>query len=600
MGLRTLIVDLANETLEWTTTPDELVDQYLGGRGLGIRYLYDNLAPGVDPLGPDNIFTMWTSPILGTGPISMVKTCAVTKSPATGTILMSLMGGYFGPELRFAGADALIFKGIAKKPVYLMVQDGEAELRSAEHLWGKTTRETENTLAEELELKRMRVASIGQAGENKVAFASIMHGGDAFGRGGIGAVMGSKNLKAIVASGKARPEIADSERFRDIVKRKAQDYKDSVPINLFGPVGTTGHVDGLNLRRIYPARNFQDARFDDYELVNADTLYDNFVEKRVTCHACSVRCRRDAKIESGPFAGLQTEGPEYETLWGFSGNVGVNSLEPVLKANDLCLEYGLDTISAATVISFAMECFEEGILTTEDTGGLDLTFGNSDAMIDLLHLIARREGLGDVLAEGSRTAAERIGNGAEDYAMQVKGMELSGYDPRGAKGMALGYATSPRGGCHERGYLVREVLAAPPAVDQYAYAEKGEMVKVAQDEVAAKDSLGFCVLSSAATSFDDLAEMFSAATGMERSADDLREAGERTCNLERLFNLREGFSRTDDTLPKRFLRDGILGADGEIHTVDLERLLTDYYAARGWDEQGEPLPETLQRLGLEP
>ena len=600
MGFRTLIIDLANKTLDWTTTSGDLVDQYLGGRGLGIRYLYDNLVPGIDPLGPDNILTMWTSPILGTGPISMVKICAVTKSPATGTILMSLMGGYFGPELRFAGVDALIFKGVANKPLYLLVKNGEAELRSAEHLWGKTTRETETILQEELQFKKMYVASIGPAGENKVAFASIMHQGDAFGRGGIGAVMGSKNLKAIVASGKQRPEIADPERFRSVVKRVAQVYKESIPIQIFGATGTTEHVDGLNLRRIYPTHNFREGQYDDYELVNADAPYENFVEKRVTCHGCSVRCRREAMIQNGPYAGIYTEGPEYETLWGFSGNRGVNTLEPVIAANDLCLEYGMDTISTSTVISFAMECFEEGLLTTEDTAGLKLKFGNHEAMVEVLHLIARREGLGDILAEGSRKAAEMIGNGAEEFAMQVKWMELAGYDPRGAKGMALGYATSPRGACHERGYLVREVVAAPPPVDQYAYEEKGEMVKEAQDEVAVKDSLGFCVLSSAATSLDDLAEMLSAAREAERTADDLRKAGERICNLERLFNLREGFTRADDTLPKRFLKDAILGADRKSHTVDLDRLLTDYYAARGWDEEGRPLPETLRRLELEP
>lgn len=599
MTMRTLIVDLTQESLEWTTTPDELVRDYLGGRGLGVRYLYDHLGAGTDPLGPDNILTMWTSPILGAGPISMVKICAVTKSPATNTILMSLMGGQFGPELRAAGADALIFKGVAGHPVFLAIEGGEASLRPAEHLWGKTTRETAGILKQELGLRKLEVASIGQAGENLVTFASIMHGGDAFGRGGIGAVMGSKRLKAIAASGSRRPGIADPERFRNLVKRISKGYQESKPIELFGATGTTGHVDNLNLRRIYPTRNFRDGQYEDYELVDADRLYENFVTKRVTCRGCSVRCRREAEVQTGPYAGVHTEGPEYETLWGFSGNCGNNSLEAVIAANDICLEHGMDSISASAVISFAMECFEEGILSTEDTGGLALNFGNHAAMIQLLHLIARREGIGEILAQGSRRAAEIIGRGSADYAMQVKGLELAGYDPRTAKGMALGYATSPRGGCHERGYLVREVLGAPPPLDQYAYEGKGELVKEAQDQVAIKDSLGFCVLSSAGTTLDDMAAMFSAATGMERTVEDLMQAGERICNLERQFNLREGFTRADDTLPRRFIKEAIPGSDGKLHTVDLQRLLSEYYAARGWTDEGEPRQETLERLGLE-
>ena len=543
MGLRALVVDLKTQELEWTTISDDRVGRYLGGRGLGARYLYDHLAPGIDPLGPENVLTLWTSPILGAGPISMVKICAVSKSPVTGTILMSLMGGSFGPELRYAGADALIFKGVSDTPVYLLVKDGEAELRPAEHLWGQTTRETQRRLKAELQLTKLHVASIGPAGENRVAFASIMHGGDAFGRGGIGAVMGSKNLKAVAASGRERPRIVEAERFKGLVKRMGQAYKESVPIQMFGETGTTEHVVSLNLRRMYPTRNFREGHFEDYEAVSADALYENYVEKRVTCHGCSVRCRRAAKIDSGPYAGVQTEGPEYETLWGFGGNCGNSSLEAVIAANDACLEFGMDTISASTAVSFAMECYEQGVITSVDTGGLELKFGNHQAMVEILRRIAFREGLGDVRAEGPRRAAETIGKGAEAFAMHVKGLELAGYDPRGAKGMALGYATSPRGACHERGYLVREVLGAPPALDQYAYEGKGALVKAAQDEVAAKDSLGFCVLSSAGTSIEELAELFSAATGAKRSREDLLTAGERICNLERLFNLREGFTR---------------------------------------------------------
>lgn len=596
--MKILTVDLSSETLTRSQISRETLAAYLGGRGLGAEYLYHNLAPGADPLGPENILTFWTSPIIGTGSISMVKTCGVTKSPATGTILMSLMGGYFGPELRFAGTDGLIFRGKAERPVYLLIHNGDAVLRPADHLWGKTTRETEQTLKTELGLKKMQVASIGPAGEGLVSFASIMHGGDAMGRGGIGAVMGSKNLKAIVASGQLQPEIHHPDEYRQIIKRLAKTYKESMPLKLFGATGTTQHVNGLNSRAIYPTRNFQDRRFEDYQRVNAETLYKSYVSKRGTCHTCTVRCRRESILQDGPFGRVQTEGPEYETLWGFGGNCGNADLEGIIAANDLCLEYGLDTISTGMVISFAMECFEQGLITLEDTEGIALTFGNAQAMVAMIHKIARREGIGDLLARGTKRAAQQIGQGAEDFAMQVKGLELAGYDPRGAKGMGLGYATSPRGACHERGYLLGEVVGSDPGFDRYGDEGKGLLVKTTQDTVAVKDALGFCVLSSAGTSPQDLAELFSAATGIHHGVETLLLAGERICNLERLFNLREGLTRQDDNLPKRLLKEAILGTDGNQHTVDLERLLDDYYSARGWDHQGVPLPETLHRLDL--
>jgi len=592
-----LEVDLSQEKIEWKEVNQETLSAYLGGRGLGVKYLYDHLKPGIDPLGQENILSFWTSPIMGTGAISTVKTCGVTKSPATGTILMSLMGGYFGAEMRFAGVDGIVLKGTAEEPVYLFIKDGEAELRSASNLWGKTTRETERFLKDSLGLKKIQVASIGLAGENQIPFASIMHGGDAMGRGGIGAVMGSKRLKAVVVSGSRKPPLAEAQAFKQIVKRIASVYKNSEQIKLFGKTGTTHHVDGLNQRFLYPTRNYQTNHFETYQTVNASTLYKNFVTKRVTCFACTVRCRREAVLENSSYGNVQTEGPEYETLWSFGGNCGNTSLEAIIAANDLCLEYGLDTISTGMVISFAMECYEHGIITKEMADGLDLRFGNSDAIVEVVHKIAKREGLGALLAQGTKKAAEAIGNGAEVYAMQVKGLELAGYDPRGAKGMGLAYATSPRGGCHERGYTLEEILGLP-SVDRFTYQGKGAYVKEKQDGVAVKDALGFCVLSSAGTSFQDLADLFSASTGIETSESDLLEAGERICNLERLFNLREGFTRADDTLPERLIKEAVKGSDGQMHVVELDLLLDDYYAARGWDQDGIPLPETLERLGL--
>lgn len=596
--MNALIVDLSKGDLIQTKINPESVEYYLGGRGLGARYLYDNLPPNADPLGPENILGFWASPLMGTGAISMVKLCGVTKSPQTGTILMSLMGGSFGPQMRYAGYDALIFRGCSSHPVYLLINDGEAELRSAETLWGLSTRETTKTIEEELSLKRIQIASIGPGGENKVLYASIMHQGDAMGRGGIGAVMGSKNLKAIAASGNDKPFLSNPEGFNRAVKQIGKTYRESEAIKIFGVTGTTQHVDGLNLKRMYPTRNFQDGRFEDYEKINASELYDKFVKKRITCLGCAVRCRREAFLQEGADSGKTTEGPEYETLWSFGGNCGNPNLSSIIVANELCLEYGLDTISTGAVIAFAMECFEKGILTEEDTDGLDLSFGNHQSIIQLIHLIGKREGIGNILADGTKKAAYAIGNNADYYAMHVKGMELAGYEPRNAKGMALGYATSPRGGCHERGYLTAEAVGYPPGVDRLSYHGKGELVKNAQDTVTVKDSLSFCVLSSAATSMDDIAELFTNATGITKTSAILLEDGERINNLERLFNIREGFTRKDDNLPDRFVKEAIKDNKGNLQNVDVEMMLDLYYQARNWNNEGVPQVETLKRLHL--
>ena len=593
--MKILEVDLTNQSFSWKKVRDEMVSDYLGGRGLGARYLYEALPVGVDPLSPDNILSMWTSPLMSAGTLSMVKLCGVTKSPLTNTILMSLMGGNFGPYLRFAGADGLIFKGRSETPVYLLLSDGVPELKPAQHLWGKTTRETEEAIRGELDLKRLQIASIGPAGENGVLFASIMHGGDAMGRGGIGTVMGSKNLKAMAVSGRSKPEIQDRDRFQVVLKKVVGNYKESDALKEFGEIGSTRHVNGLNPKGIYPVKNFQAGEFPDYRLVNADVLNNQYMQKRFACFSCSIRCRRYTEVKAGSYAPVQTEGPEYETIWTFGGNCENKNIESIIAANDLCLEYGMDTISTGGAIGFAMECFEKGLINLKDTDGIDLHFGNHEAIVAMVHKIARREGLGDILSKGTKQAADLIGGNAADFAMQVKGLELAAYEPRRAKGMGLGYATSPRGGCHERGYLLSEIFG----IEQYSYEGKGAMVQRTQDTVAIKDALCFCAFASAGASVQDLAELFSAVTGWEKTEQSLMEIGERICNLERLFNLREGFTRSDDTLPKRFLKEPLPGPNGEPEVVDIDLLLDKYYQARGWTLDGVPLEPTLSRLGLD-
>jgi len=593
-----LIIDLNDNTKIKSSIDLTTLESYLGGRGLGAQYLYKNLKPKIDALSPDNILSFWTSPLIGSGALSMVKVTGMTKSPLTGTILMSLMGGYFGPAMRFAGVDNLVIKGRAKEPIYILLKNGDVEIRSAKHLWGLTTDETEKKLIEEYDNEKIQIASIGPAGENLVLFSSIMHSGHAMGRGGIGAVMGSKYLKAVVALGHNTPNISDSGRFKHIIKNIIGDYKENYALKMFGQTGTTYHVDGLNEKRIYPTHNFQENIFNDYQKINAESLYKNYVKHRHTCYACPVKCRRESATQYKDFGVLTTDGPEYETLWSFGGNCGNSSLESIIIANELCRRYGLDTISTGVVISFAMECFEKGLLSLQDTKGIHLNFGNSKAITEIIPLIANRQGIGNILAQGTHYAAERIGNGAYHFAMNVKGLELPGYDPRGAKGMGLGYATSPRGGCHERGYLLQEVAIDEPKGSRYLTDGKGELVKNTQDMVAVKDALGLCVLASSGTTIQNLAELFSASTGIEMSENRLLEAGERICNVERLFNNREGFTRKDDRLPERLLKEAVLDIDNNPQTVDSEIMLDDYYKARGWDNEGFPMKETLIRLGL--
>jgi aldehyde:ferredoxin oxidoreductase len=354
--MKALLVDLSKSTFKWARIQEESIGYYLGGRGLGARYLYDNLAPHTDAYSPDNILSFWNSPLIGTHAMSVVKLCGVTKSPTTGTILMSLMGGFAGAEMRAAGADALIITGKAQKPVYLLIKNGKASLHDASHLWGKFTSETDQILKKELKLKKVRILTIGPAGENRNACASILDGGNAMGRGGIGAVMGSKNLKAIAVSGERHPEIHDQERFTRYVKEITKRYLESQQIQLYGTMGTPSHVDGVNLARYFPTRNYQTNFFENFEKVNGSTLYERFVKNRATCFGCVVRCRRVCEINEGRYKGVRTEGPEYESLWALSGNCGNDSLEAVIAANSLCAEYGMDTISTGSAISFAMEC----------------------------------------------------------------------------------------------------------------------------------------------------------------------------------------------------------------------------------------------------
>ena len=593
-----LRIDLTQQKLREEEVDLSLIFRFLGGRGLGAKILFDELKPSTDPFSAENKLLFLAGPLIGTGAPWCVKYTVMTKSPLSETILMSLAGGFFGPALRGSGYDVLIIEGRSEEPVYLSIQDGKAELREASHLWGMTTEECQQSIKEELGTPRLEIACIGPAGERAVRMACIISGKRAAGRGGAGAVMGSKNLKAIAVHGKREVPLAEPEEFKERQMAIRKKVPEIDRLKVFGKYGTPKNLVLVHERGLFPTQNFQGGLFEGIDRVN-HLEQQKRVIRPVTCHDCPVACGNLTQAAEGPYKDITTEGPEYETFWAFGAGCGNTSIDAIIAADRLCDQLGLDTISTGNSIAFAMECVEKGLLK-EELEGLELAFGNHEAMVEMIRRIGYREGIGDLLAEGVRRASEKIDQGAQDFAMHVKGLELAAYDPRGAKGMGIEYATSPRGGCHERGLISRETFGAPPPIDPLSIEEKGAVAKETQDETAVLDALGVCVFPPHNDGMDmnELAQLVSCALGKSWTSEDLLETGERIWNLERLFNLREGFTRADDTLPARLLDEPMKEGPAKGHVVELQVLLQDYYKARHWDPNGVPTLEVLNTLGL--
>jgi aldehyde:ferredoxin oxidoreductase len=592
-------VNLTEKKIQRQEIDRSLILKFLGGRGVGGKILFDELKPSTEPLAPENKLLILAGPLVGTGAPWCVKYTAMTRSPLSGTILMSLAGGFFGPNLRFAGYDGLVIEGRAEEPSYLWIHDGKTELRAASHLWGKNTEYCQEAIRKELGDDRVQVACIGPAGEKAVRFASIISGKRAAGRGGAGAVLGSKNLKAIAVHGTRKVPIMEAERFEELQMAIRKKAGEADRLKIFGKFGTPKNLVIVNGRGLFPTRNFQGGVFDGIGQVNAEEQQRRVLRK-TTCHACPVACGNLTRAVEGPYEGIVTEGPEYETFWAFGAQCGNTCIDAIVAADRLCDQLGMDTISTGNTIAFAMECAERALISQKDLEGLDLRFGNHQAMVEMIRRVGYRQGLGNLLAEGVRRAAEHIGQGCEKFAMHVKGLELAAYDPRGAKGMGIAYATSPRGGCHERGLISRETFGAPPPIDPLSITGKGLAAKEAQDETAVLDSLGVCVFPPHNDGMDmkETASLFSFVVGKALNGQDLMTAGERIWNLERLFNLREGFARKDDTLPPRLLHEPMPAGPAKGNVVELDHLLQDYYRVREWDERGVPTPEKLAKLGL--
>ena len=609
---RILRVNLTSGDCSAEPLKREWAQAYLGQRGLGSKYLAEEIDPGVDPLSAENKLIIATGPLTATTAPTGGRSSAVTKGALTGAIAASNTGGMFGAELKMAGYDLLIVEGRAEHPVYVTIRDERVEIRSANQLWGKSVWETEPWLRRELQDPQVKVASIGRAGEVGVKYACIVNDMDrAFGRSGVGTVMGSKNLKAIAVRGTRGVEVNDPAAFRDAVARTMAVLQPNPVRQRFTNRGTHNMMDVTHQFGSLPTRNCRDVRFEGVESINADAVRvprrsdgKPSLQGNKACFACTIGCGRVATIDpesplvngQDPQGGdrgryqLPSGGLEYETAYAFGPMCGVDDLDAINYVNFLCNEQGMDPISLGVSIAAAMELFEEGAITADATGGLDLRFGNADALCRAAELTAFGEGIGADIGLGAERLCARYAR--PELSMTVKGQEFPGYDPRALKGMALAYATSNRGCCHMR---------ARPLLHDFANVTtegKAELVKTTQDLAGAIDSSGICMFTNVMFPPELLADMVDAACDGDWSLERMQEVGERVWNLERRFNLAAGFTRADDRLPVRTATEPAVGGAADGQVADIEQMLEEYYALRGWDEDGAPLSSTLERLQL--
>ena len=606
---RILRVDLTNGRISEQNLKEEECKMFLGGSGLATKYLFDEVPKGADPLGPDNELIFMTGPLTGTESPSAGRYCVVTKSPLTGFWGEANSGGSWGVYLKNSGFDGIVFRGISPKPVYLVIDDGKAELRDANNLWGRGVSETDRLIKEELG-EEFNVACIGIAGENLVRYAAIINDiHRAAGRCGVGMVMGSKRLKAVAVGGTQGIKIANKDVFNETSKRNYDLVNESMLKITLETYGTAMATDLINVRGGFPTRNWQTGVFPDIEKISGITLESTLLVDRKHCYACPISCCRVSVVKSGPYA-CKGEGPEYETIGAFGAMCALENLEAVTLAHNLCDDYGLDVISTGSTIAFAMECHEKGILTKADTDGLELKFGDADIVIQLIHRIAKREGIGDLLAEGTKRVAAKLDKGAERFAMHVKGLELPAYDPRAAKICGLAFATANRGGDHITAYIEGPAFIDIPFLcvedsriedSMVENPAEAKVVKDLEDALTVFDCVGTCKFMGMALAAEDWVDMIADCVGWEFSVNDFRRAGERVYNLARAFSVRDGLTRADDTLPRRLLEEPLPEGAAEGHKVEkLDQSLDAYYGFRGWDKKtGRPTPEKLKELNLD-
>lgn len=581
-----LEIDLCALTFKSYPLNAEMAHQFIGGRGLGARLLWEWVGPEVDPLSADNVLIFTNGPLTGTGYQTSNRFSVSTKSPLTRTILDANSGGFWGMQFKKTGYDVMIIRGKAEKPVWIEIKEDEVAFHDARELWGLGVFAVSQKLGQDN--NKRNVLCIGPAGENLSCIASIMNDRErSLARGGTGAVMGSKNLKAIVVEGKHRPEIEDNERFKFLLyetrKLLAASPLTSQALPEFGTVVLMNIMNNVGA---LATRNHQQTQFEGAEAISGEELTEKYLVRNASCWACPIGCTRLSKTDK-----VEGEGPEFETTWAFGAQCGVDDLAAIIEANSLCNDLGLDTISTGSTIACAMEMSEKGYLDS------DLRFGRADLLARCVEEMAYRRGLGAELADGSLRLATKYGH--PELSMSVKGMEMPAYDPRGLQGQGLLYATSNRGGCHMRGNMLGlEVLGIPKLIDRFQVQGKSSFVILHQNSNAAIDSLVICKFTNMGVADEYFARVLSAVTGIQYATGDMIKAGERVWNLERLYNIRQGFTAKDDILPPRLLTEAPLEGPSKGWVSHLEPMLKEYYRTRGWDENGVPTPKKLTELGL--
>jgi len=608
---KVLMVDLSQETITTKEIPQNWYEDFLGGEGLGVRLFYDHMDPNRDALDPKTPVIFATGPLNGTSAPEGGRLVLVFRSPATGTLGLTNVGGHFAPALKKAGYDLLLVIGKASKPVWLRIKDDQVSLEDATALWGQCVSPTEEFIKKDLGAKA-QVISIGPAGENLVNFSCLMtHKHRSAGRGGGGALFGSKNLKAVGVIGTQDVKVADPEKLKAASKRSREEIDaEAFTSGLLKPFGTPGFYNSISATGTLPTKNWQRTTYpESHEVLGHEAYHKTLEVKSYACAQCYIACGRKTTIKEGPYAGESGGGPEYETLGAFGSKCLINDVSAVAKLGYDCNELGLDTISAGQVLATAMEWYDRGILTKENTDDIEITWGNVPAALKIVKKMAYREGIGDLLADGSKKAAEKLGGDAIDYAFHVKGLEMASCGVRASKGEAVVHAVSPRGADHLRpyasvvdafGYLDEE-LGITEKQNPLDDDNKG-WVKPLQELSMATNLLGACLFASIclAVKGNTWASLYTSVTGRALSLEDLLKAAERVINMERMINFRFGFNRKDDKLPKRLLQEPAVDGVGEGQVVDMEKVLDSYYKAMGWDiATGIPKPEKLEELNLD-
>ena len=603
-----LRVDLSNRKIETEDLDEKLIRKYVGGLGIEAKILYEETDASTNPLSPQNILMAVTGPYTGTGVPTSGRHHVVARSPLTGLFGESNVGGSWAVHFKRAGFDGILIKEKADGPVYLWIHEGKVEVRDAKAIWGKDSYESADWLKKET-AKEATAAVIGPAGERMAGIASIPHIGHivrAAARTGLGAVMGSKNLKAIVVYGESPIPIAKPEELKAHVKNLVPHIQKAT--ENFGKYGTAGGIDNYEKMGNFPLKNWRQGRWPGAKKISGVTMHDTILSGRKACMNCPIACGRHIKVTEGPYAPMDCEGPEYETVGTLGGVCLVDDLLAIAKANQLCNQYGLDTISAGGIIGFAMEAYEKGIITKKDTEGIELVWGNGKAVVEMVHKMGRGEGIGKLMTEGSKKMAEVLGKNAIEFAIHVKGLEPSAHDPRRFFSQALSYATAARGACHNASWshpyelaLSMPEIGIPEPQDGYQIAGKAEFTAKLQDLMCVMDALILCRFSQVgkAVTVNNHVDWLNLITDWEIDISEYMKAGERLFNLKRMYNCRLGVSRKDDFLPYRFMTLNRTGEDLTNQLPPLGRLLSDYYAHRGWSEDGIPTREKLKELGLD-